>query len=63
MQTKKPADRGVADSIAALRLKRYNEKGPGAARAKPAARPTVDQLRSKVAKVAKKKPKAKRGRR
>lgn len=50
-EQKKPAGRGVVDSIAALRLRRYNEKGPGAARARPAKLPTVDQLRAKVAKV------------
>lgn len=49
---KKTSDRGVEASIAALRLLRYNTKGPGAARAKPAKLPTVDQLRDKVAKVA-----------
>lgn len=48
---KKPSDRGVVDSIAALRLLRYNTNGPGAARAKPAKLPSVDQLRDQVAKV------------
>lgn len=47
---KKPGDRGVVDSIYALRMKRYNEKGAGAARA-PAKLATVEQLREKVAKV------------
>lgn len=47
---KKPGDRGVVDSIYALRMKRYNEKGAGAVRA-PAKLATVDQLRSKIAKV------------
>jgi hypothetical protein len=63
---KKTTGRGVVDSIYALRLKRYNEKGPGAARAKPAKLPSVDQLRDQVAKVkpkARKKKSKKRGRR
>lgn len=61
MHKKKPADRGVVDSIAALRLMRYLEKGPGAKPARQTTRPSVDQLRSDVAtvvkKAAKKKPK------
>lgn len=64
---KKPGDRGVADSIRALRERRYFEKGAGAKHKTPA-KPTVEQLRADVAKVkarpAKKKArKAKRGRR
>lgn len=52
---KGPADRGVVDSIAALRLKRYYENGAGAAPSRAPATPTVDQLRAKVAKVKPKK--------
>lgn len=64
---KKPANRGVVDSIARLRELRYMTKGPGAKHKAPA-KPTVEQLRADVAKVkvkpAKKKArKAKRGRR
>lgn len=65
---KKPGNRGVVDSIARLRNLRYMTKGPGAKHAAPA-KPTVDQLRADVAKVAvkpakkKKAKKAKRGRR
>ena len=51
---KKPSDRGVADSIAALRLKRYMTKGPGAKPTRAAAKPSVEALRSEVAKTAKK---------
>ena len=50
---KKPAGRGVVDSIYALRLKRYNERGPGAKREPKT--PTIEKLRADVAKV---KPKA-----
>lgn len=52
---KKPASRGVVDSIERLRLERYMTKGPGAKRAKasPAPLPSVDQLRAQVAKVGK----------
>jgi hypothetical protein len=59
---KKPSDRGVADSIAALRLKRWMDKGPGAKPAREPAKPSVDGLRDKVASVGKK-AKAKRGKR
>lgn len=53
MQDKKSTDRGVADSIAQLRLNRYMTKGAGAKRAKaPTPLPSVDQLRDQVAKVA-----------
>lgn len=41
---KKPGSRGVVDSIAALRLKRYNEKGAGAKHAKPAPSPATVKL-------------------
>lgn len=61
---KKPAHSKLAD-VERLRQIRYMTKGAGAKRPKPApAKPTVDQLRTTVAKVAtkKKKPK-KRGRR
>lgn len=47
---KKPGDRGVLDSIYALRMRRYNEKGAGAKSA-PAKLATVEQLRAKVSKV------------
>lgn len=58
MSDKKPAGRGVVDSIYALRLRRFNEYGPGSARAKASTpAPTVDQLRAKVAAIA---PKPKR---
>lgn len=59
MADKKAGDRGVVDSITALRMKRYNEKGAGSLKKVPAL-PTIDQLREKVAKVPAKK-KAKRG--
>ena len=63
---KKPANRGVAESIARLRLLRYMTKGPGAKHKAPT-KPTVEQLRSDVAKIAvkpaKKKRAKKRGRR
>ncbi len=60
-EKEKVSGRGVVDSIYALRLNRYNTKGPGAKRARPAERPSVEQLRVKVAKVAVKKKKAKKG--
>lgn len=62
MIDKKPAGRGIVDSIYALRLRRFNEYGPGSARAKTTP-PTVDQLRAKVAAIATKpkRPKAKKG--
>lgn len=54
MQDKKPASRGVVDSIAHLRYLRFMTKGPGAKRAKaPAPLPSVNQLRVQVAKVGK----------
>lgn len=59
---KKPTDRGVVDSIYALRVLRYNTKGPGAKRARPAPVTTVEQLRAKVAKVATKKKAKKKAR-
>ncbi len=61
MAEKDKTDRGVVDSIYALRLNRYNTKGPGAKRARPAERPSVDQLRDKVAKVATRKKKVRKG--
>lgn len=63
MPDKKQPEHSKLADIERLRLNRYNTKGPGAAR--PTEKPTVDQLRSKVAKVAKKtKPKKnKRGKR
>lgn len=56
MADKKPADRGVVDSIANLRHLRYMTRGPGQfeRKRKVAPAPTVDQLRSTVDKVAKK---------
>lgn len=54
MYEKKPTDRGVVDSIARLRELRYMTKGPGAKRAKVPAKPSIEKLRSEVAKVAKK---------
>lgn len=59
MQEKKPASRGVVDSIAALRELRYMTKGPGAKRRSPA-KPSIEKLRVDVAKVAKKKTKGRR---
>lgn len=59
MQEKKPAGRGVVDSIAALRELRYMTKGPGAKRRAPA-KPSIEKLRVDVAKVAKKKTKGRR---
>jgi hypothetical protein len=61
---KKPTDRGVADSIAALRHMRYMTRGAGQFERKKSAapKPSVDQLRKKVAKVATKK-KARKGKR
>jgi hypothetical protein len=56
---KKTTGRGVVDSIAALRLLRYNTKGPGAERAKPIAKPSIEKLRDVVAKVVTKKKKRK----
>lgn len=62
---KKPANRGVADSIRRLRELRYMTRGAGA-KLKAPAKPTVEQLRSDVAKIAvkpaKKKKAKKRGR-
>jgi len=55
MTDKKPAGRGVVDSIAALRRRRFNEYGPGSSRAKSTPAPTVDQLREKVAAIVPKK--------
>ena len=63
MHEKKPTDRGVVDSIARLREQRYMTKGPGAKRARPAPKPTVEQLRTVVAKVEKKATKRKTSRR
>lgn len=63
MPDKKPSDRGVVDSIAALRAQRYMTRGPGQferQRKKAAPAPTLAKLRSEVAKVAKKKPKTRR---
>ena len=57
-EPKKPSK--LAD-IERLKLIRYNTKGPGAKRARAPERPTVDQLRNEVAKVAKKK--ARKGKR
>lgn len=50
---KKPTDRGVVDSIRALREKRYMERGAGAKSKKLArhAIADVDQLRAAVAAV------------
>jgi hypothetical protein len=48
---KKTGDRGVVDSIAALRHLRYMTRGPGAVKYAPAKLPTVDELRAKVSKV------------
>lgn len=48
---KKAGDRGVVDSIAALRQMRYMTRGPGAERQKPSKLATVEQLRAKVSKV------------
>lgn len=50
-KNKKSGDRGVVDSIAALRQMRYMTRGPGAERKQPAKLATVEQLRAKVAKV------------
>lgn len=64
MQEKKPTNRGVVDSIAALRELRYMTKGPGAVRAKRTpAKPSIEKLRVDVAKVAKKAKKTKGRRR
>jgi hypothetical protein len=63
MSDKKASDRGVVDSIARLREIRYMTKGPGAARARAPKKPTIDKLRSDVAKVEKKTKKAKQGKR
>lgn len=63
MVDKKAGDRGVVDSIYALRMARYNTKGPGAERARPAPRSSIEQLRTKIAKVAKKKAKKAKRRR
>lgn len=49
--------KGAVDDIARLRLLRYNTRGPGAKRAREAQKPTVEQLRDDVAKIAKKKKK------
>lgn len=62
-KAKKPEHSKLAD-VERLRQIRYMTKGAGAAKARPApARPTVDQLRTKVAKVATKKKTKKRSRR
>lgn len=70
MVDKKPADRGVVDSIYALRLRRVAEYGPDSPRAKAYAaahpKPTVDELRAKVAVITtkpKRPKKAKKGKR
>lgn len=57
-----PEDRGVVASIERLRLRRYNDKGPGAKAARVAPRPSIAKLRGDMAKVAKKKPKPRRRR-
>lgn len=62
MADKKPAGRGVVDSIYALRLRRFNEYGPGSARAKATPAPTVDQLRETVAAITPKKRRPKKAR-
>lgn len=56
-----PDDRGVVSSIERLRLKRYNEKGPGSKPAR-APRPSIVELRGDMAKAAKKKRKPRRRR-
>jgi len=64
MPDKKETGRGVVDSIAALRLKRYMEKGPGASSPRAPKKPTIDKLRAEVSKVVVKKSKKKsRGKR
>ena len=55
----KTPSRGVVDSIAALRLRRYFERGAGAAPKRAPKAPTVQQLRVEVAKIAVKRTKKK----
>lgn len=63
MPDKKPAHSKLAD-IERLKKIRYETKGAGAKRPRPAPTlPTVDQLRTTVAKVAAKKKSKKRSRR
>lgn len=57
-----PKHSKLAD-IERLRLLRYNTKGPGAKRARSPEKPSIEKLRSDVAKVAKKKPKKRSARR
>ena len=54
-----PKHSKLAD-IERLRLLRYNTKGPGAKRARAPEKPSIEKLRNDVAKVATKKPKAKK---
>ena len=42
------------DDVARLRLQRYMTKGPGAKHPRPVEKPSLEVLRSEVAKVAKK---------
>lgn len=44
-----PKDRGVVDSIRALRERRYMERGPGAKRSRT--KPSVEELRDAIARV------------
>lgn len=54
MADKKSGDRGVVDSIARLRELRYMTRGPGAKPPRKATQPSIEDLRAKVAAVAKK---------
>lgn len=64
MQDKKPTDRGVVDSIAALRELRYMTRGPGRfeGRKRAPATPTVKKLQAVVDKIPAKPKKAKKRR-
>lgn len=59
---KEPEKHSKLADVERLRLMRYNTKGPGAARARAPAKPSVEQLRSTLAKVGKKRLKNKRRR-
>jgi hypothetical protein len=51
------------DDIARLRLQRYMTRGPGAKRAKVQPKPTVEKLRTEIARVSKRKPKKRKAKR
>jgi hypothetical protein len=59
-EKKTPPSHSKADDIAALRLRRYMEKGPGAKPSKVPKPPSIEKLRAEIAKVPAKKAKKSR---